>query len=183
MKVMGAGFSEFMFVHRIPSTAAAFSVGQASAEMARNMAMDMIIPFGSLILGTIVPINPASKRIKVRPFLDSAIAWIVVMATSYLLMEIVFARGVLGASSIVMDTKDRKQLEIAQKKASEPIQQAKQVVAKMVGGITGAPTTSGFAEVPASTPMDLQADTRRSTSTSTALAQSAPADFDGRVSM
>jgi large-conductance mechanosensitive channel len=177
---MGATFSEFMFVHNIPSTAAAFSIGGASAEMAKIMARDMILPIVYACVGALYPIANAPK-FQTREFLGSVVTWVCVLVTSYVLMEMVFARGVLGASTVVMNAEQKKKLYQAREKAAEPMKEAKRAVQDLVGGLTGAPSSTDYASVPSESESVLAVDHRRLSPGGPVTLKPAPADFNGNA--
>lgn len=126
---MISGFSEFMFKHNIPATAAAFSIGGASAEMAKCLTHTIVIPIVYTILG-IVWRTPKLK-IQFRPFAESFVTWICVLVTSYILMELLFARAIIGASTIVLDHADKKKLDKARVIASQPLKDAKEAIQRL----------------------------------------------------
>ena len=178
---MGATFSEFMFVHKIPSTAAAFSIGGASAEMAKIMARDMILPIVYACVGAVYPLANA-PRFQTREFVGSVVTWVCVLVTSYVLMEMVFARGVLGASTVVMDADQKASLSKARDKAAEPLKQAKRAVEDLVGGFTGVSADAQYARVPAESEGVIAVDHRRLSPGGTVTLKPAPAHFSGSAS-
>ena len=125
------GFKTFMFKHKIPATAAAFSVGGASAEMAKTMSTDIILP---VLLYTANLAFPKVTRQPIRlwPFFGTVVSWACVLVTSYILMELVFSRAVLGASLVVMDKTEEHEYEKAQNITKEPIKQASRAIKDFV---------------------------------------------------
>jgi large-conductance mechanosensitive channel len=135
---MFEGFKTFMFKHKIPATAAAFSVGGASAEMAKTMSTDIILP---VVLYVAHLANPSVVRqpLKIWPFFGTVVSWACVLVTSYILMELVFSRAVLGASLVVMDKKEEHDYEKAQDVTKEPMKQASRAIKDFVAnGLEGA---------------------------------------------
>jgi large-conductance mechanosensitive channel len=136
--MMFEGFKTFMFKHKIPATAAAFSIGGASAEMAKTMSVDIILPFVLYAAHLVYP-HVRRQPVRIMPFIGTVVSWGCVLVTSYILMEIVFSRGVLGASLVVMDKKEAHDFEKAQTIAKEPMEQASRAIKEfVVGGIEGA---------------------------------------------
>lgn len=127
------GFKAFMFKHKIPATAAAFSVGGASAEMAKTMSNDIILPMVYMLLRAMNP-RLQSPQMKFGPFFASMVSWACVLITSYFLMEVVFSRGVIGASLNVLNTKEEAELNKAQNVVKQPIQQASKAIQNLVSG-------------------------------------------------
>lgn len=124
-----SGFSEFMFKHNIPATAAAFSIGGASAEMAKCLAHTILLPLVYYVFGFVW--KTPKMEIEFLPFAESFVSWTCVLVTSYVLMELLFARGIIGASTIVMDRAEKKKLDEARDKASRPLKQAKEVIQRL----------------------------------------------------
>lgn len=129
-----SGFAEFMFKHKIPSTAAAFSIGVASSDLARSMTTNAIIPAILRICKSVnvFPITVIDLPFALLDVFSSLVYWICAMFTSYFLMEIVFARTIVGASTIVLDNKEKQDLENAKEQASSPIKDATTTVRKFV---------------------------------------------------
>lgn len=127
------GFKAFMFKHKIPATAAAFSIGGASADMARTMSTDIILPIVVYLAHLAVP-SVRTQPLRVLPFFGTVVSWGCVLVTSYILMELVFSRTVLGASLNVLDEKEEAAFTKAQDVAKEPIKQASQAIKEMVAG-------------------------------------------------
>ena len=146
---MGAEFSQFMFKHKIPATAASFSIGSASAEMAKTMASDMVLPVIFGVIGLVHPVSKAPK-FQLGPFANSVVVWLCVVMTSYLLMEYVFARCMIGITTTVLDKDDKKILCKAREEAVKPLKKAKRAVQSVVDGISGAPGATEYATVSAS---------------------------------
>lgn len=159
------GFAEFMFKHKIPATAAAFSIGGASAEMAKTMSTDLVLPVFYRLVYIFYPRIKVPK-FQALPFFNAMISWACVLFTSYVLMEIVFARGVIGASTVVLDKKEEAELSRARNMVIEPLQQAKRAVQEMVG-LVGAPDSVEYQSVPQAVSMNSGiASTDRSKSSS-----------------
>lgn len=188
---MGADFSSFMFKHSIPATAASFSIGAASADMAKMMASDLVMPVIFAVVGLVRSV-PDAPKFRVMPFANSVVVWLCVLLTSYVLMEYVFARGMIGVSTVVLDKNDKQTLSRARKEAAKPIEKAKKAVRDVVGGIAGAPVSAGYASLVASagggsadtdgpvpSEADLNVDQRRSGGCLTR--NTAPAEFDGTI--
>lgn len=191
---MGADFSRFMFKHSIPATAASFSIGTASADMAKTMASDLVMPVIFATVGLVRSV-PDAPKFKIMPFANSMVVWLCVLLTSYVLMEYVFARGMIGVSTVVLDKTDKQTLDQARKEAAKPIEKAKKAVRDVVGGITGAPASAGYASLagspgsgaaspsssdgPRPNEPDLAVDQRRSGGCLTR--NTAPAEFDGTI--
>jgi len=155
---MFEGFKTFMFKHKIPATAAAFSIGGASAEMAKTMSKDLILP---IVLYTAHLAFPRIKTqpLKFLPFVGTVVSWACVLVTSYVLMELVFSRTVLGASLNVLDKKEENDFEKAQTVAKEPIERASKAIKELVvngfdGSASYAPVSSGAAPKSASSEPD-----------------------------
>lgn len=135
-----SGFAEFMFKHKIPATAAAFSIGGASAEMAKCLSHTILVPTLYASLSRFIEFkNPAQFAIK--PFAESFISWVCVLVTSYVLMELLFARTILGASTTVMSANDRAELKAAIRDGIDPIKKATDTVKRLmspasVSGVT-----------------------------------------------
>lgn len=143
---MGAEFSQFMFKHSIPATAASFSIGTASADMAKTMAADLVLPILFAIVGLVHPAkNPPKFRI--LPFANSVVVWLCVLVTSYVLMEYVFARGMVGVSTVVLNNDDKKTLSKAREEAAKPLEKAKRAVKSVVGGMTPSTLSDQYAPV------------------------------------
>ena len=108
-----------------------------------------------------------------------------VLFTTYILMEFVFARGMIGVSTVVLDGKEQETLNAARAKAAKPIQQAKQVVREAVSGFSSGPSFADYASISAATDhvTDATASMVQTTKpkTSVALQTTAPANFDGTM--
>jgi large-conductance mechanosensitive channel len=182
---MGGNFSQFMFKHSIPATAASFAIGSASATMAKTMASDMVIPLLYILVNVFYTV-PKAPSFKMLPFGNSLIEWLCVLVTSYVLMEYVFARGMIGVSTVVLDSNDKKTMTKAREEAAKPIEQAKKVVREAVDGFTGGQTFAQYVSSTASSPpggADSVGHTvaLESKSKTSATLQTAPADFDGSI--
>lgn len=154
MKDMGmfSDFKTFMFKHKIPATAAAFSVGGASAEMAKTMSQDIVLPLVIYIIRLVYP-RLQSQQIKWVPFIGSVVSWACVLVTSYVLMELVFSRTMLGASLVVLDRKEEDEFQKAKDVAKEPIEQASKAIKKLVvGGVEADWGSDMYAPVDPSAP-------------------------------
>lgn len=149
---MFGDFKAYMFKHKIPATAAAFSVGGASAEMAKIMSKDIVLPTIISIVSLAFP-RLQKQSIQFMPFVGSVVSWLCVLLTSYVLMELVFSRAMLGTSMVVLDRKEEDDFERAKDVAKEPIKQASQVIKKFVVGgvepVTYAPVDHGHSSSPA----------------------------------
>jgi len=181
---MGANFSNFMFKHSIPATAASFAIGSASATMATTMASDIVIPILCAIVG-FFRMRKIGPKFRLMPFANSVVVWLCVLFTTYILMEFVFARGMIGVSTVVLDGKEQETLNAARAKAAKPIQQAKQVVREAVSGFSSGPSFADYASISAATDhvTDATASMVQTTKpkTSVALQTTAPANFDGTM--
>lgn len=175
---MGANFSHFMYKHSIPSTAAAFSIGGASAEMAKTMANDIVLPLVYGMLSAWKPVKQA-PRFQIKPFLHTLVVWVCVLVTSYLLMEFVFARGVIGVSTVVMSNKDKEELNKARAEAGKPLEKAKSIVRDMV---VGASTDKEYAEITAAPPSVMPPDHRRLSPGGPVTLKPSSVEFDGSSS-
>ena len=138
---MGAEFSAFMFKHKIPATAASFSIGSASAEMAKSMAHGLVLPLVFSAVGLVHPLKNTPK-FEIMAFANSIVVWMCVLVTSYLLMEYLFARGVIGVSTVVLDKEEEETINKARKQAGEPIRRAREAVKHVVDNISGTPSHS-----------------------------------------
>ena len=179
---MGSNFSNFMFKHSIPSTAASFAIGTASATMATTMASDLVIPVLYMVV-SIFKAVPKAPKFQLMPFGNSIVVWLCVLMTSYVLMEFVFARGMIGVSTAVLDSNDKKTMDKAREEAVKPIEQAKQAVREAVGGFTGGQSFAEYAtsDGPRATDHELERSLSASKLKRSATLQTAPADFDGSM--
>ena len=103
--------------------------------------------------------------------------------TSYVLMEFVFARGMIGVSTAVLDSNDKKTMDKAREEAVKPIEQAKQAVRVAVDGFTGGQSFAEYATAngPRATDHELERSLSASKLKRSATLQTAPADFDGSM--
>ena len=178
---MVSAFAQFMFKHKIPATAAAFSIGGASAEMAKIMTNDLVLPIVYSCVALLGWPGVKVPTMQFLPFFNALIMWVCVLVTSFFLMEILFSRGVLGASSVVLDTKEKAELSKAQDVAKQPIKNAAQAVKDMVGMVSGAPTLPELAEVPLAQENHIAPDHRRLSPGGPTALRAAPAEFNATL--
>ena len=186
---MGSCFSAFMWKHKIPATAASFSIGAASADMAKTMAQDMVMPLLYGVAALVIPVHDAPK-FRVGAFANSIVVWLCVLVTSFLLMEYLFARGVIGISTVVLDKQDKKSISRAREHAAAPIRKAREAVQSVVGTMAAsdgilAPFVGKAANVPTEPKANvglLFPDNRGAGATSIARVAPSPAAFDGKLS-
>jgi hypothetical protein len=129
---MGAHFSQFMYVHKIPTTAAAFSIGGASAKMAKMMAIDVVLPLLYGLVGLVYKVKGAPK-LQLKPFFNAVVTWVCVLFASYVLVEYVFGRTVMGMSTVVVGEEQRKEMGRAREQAIRPMEHARAAVQAVVG--------------------------------------------------
>ena len=140
---MGACFSAFMFKHKIPATAASFSIGAASADMAKTMAQDLVMPLLYGLAALVIPVQNAPK-FQIAAFANSIVVWLCVLVTSFVLMEYLFARGVIGMSTVVLDKQDKASISKAREQAAEPLRKAREAVQNVVGNMAGVNGSEGI---------------------------------------
>lgn len=189
---MGACFSAFMFKHKIPATAASFSIGAASADMAKTMAQDLVMPLLYGVAALVIPVQNAPK-FRISAFANSIVVWLCVLVTSFVLMEYLFARGVIGMSTVVLDKQDKASISKAREQAAEPMRKARAAVQNVVGNMTGVGTSDGilapFTTRTSKAPVGpranaglLSPDNRGAGTTSIARVAPSPVQFDGSLS-
>jgi hypothetical protein len=148
-----------MYVHKIPTTAAAFSIGGASAEMAKMAAVDIVLPtiYG---LAALVFRFEGAPPFKIKPFFNAVVTWVCVLFASYVLVEYVFGRTVMGMSTVVVGDDQRREMGQARRQAIEPIVKAGEAVRAVVPFISaGAPA---YAPVPEAMAVVLESDRKSS---------------------
>ena len=123
-------------------------------------------------------------KFRLMPFANSVVVWLCVLFTTYILMEFVFARGMIGVSTVVLDGKEQETLNAARAKAAKPIQKAKQVVREAVSGFSSGPSFADYASISAASDGVTDATAVVQTTepkTSVTLSTTAPANFDGTI--
>ena len=108
-------FREYLFVNKIPATAAAVSIGTITKEFVTSIVLDLLIPVVLLVVKFMAPVawRPRVQFIEgnagdfnIRRVVEMTAIWVSVLAISYILLEYVVQRGVIGVRTR-MSTKER----------------------------------------------------------------------------